>query len=76
MEQQSDPAQQARLEAARADERDALAAYLQNRVVLLNAEVRVRDERIATREAELADARADASQNPQAAVPDEPTPES
>lgn len=52
----------AHLEAARADERDALNQYLQNRVVILNVAVRERDERIQELEAEVAEHRAQANQ--------------
>lgn len=43
---EQNPADQALLKAAADDEQVALTGYLQNRVVMLNAEVRRRDQRI------------------------------
>lgn len=54
----------------------ATVDYLRQRSVRLNAEVRIRDQRIAELEQELAAAQAqadDAAEAPQ--VPDEPTPD-
>lgn len=53
---QATPEQMARLKAAADDEQQALNGYLQNRVIMLNAEVRLRDERIAELEHEVQEA--------------------
>lgn len=51
------PEDRARLQAAALDERDAMVGFLQNRVVVLNAEVRRRDEALAALENEVAELR-------------------
>lgn len=73
---EQDPATKALLSEAAADEQTALTAYLQNRVVILNAEVRRRDQIIQSLEAEVAALQGARAANDEAAKPHDPSSES
>lgn len=75
MNQQPSPEDQALLKAAQDDEQAALSGYLQNRVLMLNVEVRRRDQEIAHLNALVASLEAERDQA-EPTQPSDTTPES